>query len=86
MTQDLLPKVSTGSVIVMDNASFHKREDIVQRIQSAGCIAEFLPPYSPDFNPIEHTWVQLKSIPNKMRCSIDELFSRPIIGNLFIVR
>ena len=58
MTQDLLPKVSIASVIVMDNASFHKREDIVQRIQSTGCIAEFLPPYSPDFNPIEHTWAQ----------------------------
>lgn len=51
MTQDLLPKVPVGSVIFIDNASFHKCEDIIQH---AGCIAEFLPPYSPDFNPIEH--------------------------------
>ena len=86
VTQDLLPKVPVGSVIVMDNASFHKREDIIQHIQHAGCIVEFLPPYSPDFNPIEHTWAQLKSIRNKMRCSIDELFSHSIIGRLFIVR
>ena len=84
MTQDLLPKVPVGSVIVMDNASFHKRDDIVQSIQRAGCIVEFLPPYSPDFNPIEHTWAQLKSIRNKMRCSIDELFSHSVIGHLFI--
>ena len=35
MTQDLLPKVPVGSVIVMDNASFHKRDDIVQSIQRA---------------------------------------------------
>lgn len=84
-TQDLLPKVPVGSVIVMDNASFHKREDILNSIQLAGCIAEFLPPYSPDFNPIEHTWAQLKSIRNKMRCSIDELFSHSIIGHLFIL-
>ncbi|MEN9596587.1 MAG: hypothetical protein RL236_1021 [Pseudomonadota bacterium] len=84
MTQDLLPKVPVGSVIVMDNASFHKREDIIQHIQHAGCIAEFLPPYSPDLNPIEHTWAQLKSIRNKMRCSIDELFSHSVIGHLFI--
>jgi transposase len=70
----------------MDNASFHKREDIIQTIQRAGCIAEFLPPYSPNFNPIEHTWAQLKSIRNKMRCSIDELFSQSIIGYLFIAR
>jgi transposase len=86
MTQDLLPKVPVGSVIVIDNASFHKRDDIVQSIQRAGCIAEFLPPYSPDFNPIEHTWAQLKSIRNKMRCSIDELFSHAVIGHLFIAR
>ena len=86
MTQDLLPKVPTGSVIVMDDASFHKRDDIIQSIQQASCIAEFLPPYSPDFNPIEHTLAQLKSIRNKMRCSIDELFSPPITGRLFIVR
>lgn len=40
MTQDLLPKVPVGSVIVMNNASFHKRDDIVQSIQRAGCIAD----------------------------------------------
>ena len=38
MTQDLLPKVPVGSVIVMDNASFHKREDIIQYIQHAGVV------------------------------------------------
>jgi transposase len=75
LTKDLLPKLSEGTVIVMDNASFHKRQDIIQ----AGCIAEFLPPYSPDFNPIEHTWAQLKSIRNKMKCSIDELLALPLL-------
>jgi transposase len=77
--------LSEGTVIVMDNASFHKRQYIIQAIEKAGCIAEFLPPYSPDFNPIEHTWAQLKSIRNKMKCSIDELFSTAVIGHLFIV-
>lgn len=85
LTKDLLPKLSEGTVIVMDNASFHKRQDIIQAIEKAGCIAEFLPPYSPDFNPIEHTWAQLKSIRNKMKCSIDELFTTAVIGHLFIV-
>ena len=84
VTQDLLPKMPVGSVIVMDNASFHKREDIVNSIQQAGCIAEFLPPYSPDFNPIEHTWAQFKSIRNNIRCSIDELFATSTIGHLFM--
>ena len=75
LTQDLLPKVEPGSVIVMDNATFHKRKDMLQAIQSKGCILEFLPPYSPDLNPIEKKWAQAKSIRRKLRCSIEELFS-----------
>jgi transposase len=85
LTQDLLPKISAGTVIVMDNASFHKRTDIIHAIEAKGCIPEFLPTYSPDLNPIEHTWAQLKSIRHHIRCSIDHLFSNPVIGHLFMV-
>ena len=53
LTQDLLPKLTTGAVIVMDNATFHKRSDMLKAITEHGCIAEYLPPYSPDLNPIE---------------------------------
>ena len=74
VVQGLLPKVPVGSVIVMDNASFHKRDDIRQAIENAGSILEFLPPYSPDLNPIEHQWATLKSIRVKNRCSIHEIF------------
>jgi len=74
LTQDLLPKVKEGAVIVMDNATFHKRSDMLQAIKNSGCIVEFLPPYSPDLNPIEKKWAQAKSIRRKLRCSIDELF------------
>ena len=74
LTQDLLPKVPAGAVIVMDNASFHKRQDMVTAINHAGCVLEFLPPYSPDLNPIEHKWAQAKAIRKKYRCSVDELF------------
>ena len=75
LTQDLLPKVPAGAVIVMDNASFHKRQEMVTAINNAGCVLEFLPPYSPDLNPIEHKWAQAKAIRKKYRCSVDELFS-----------
>ena len=44
----------------MDNASFHKRTDIQEAIHGAGHTLEYLPPYSPDFNPIEHTWANIK--------------------------
>ena len=54
-------KVPQNSVIVMDNARFHKPKDILENILSAGCIPEFLPTYSPDLNPIEQTWAQLNS-------------------------
>jgi len=57
LTQDLLPKVTEKSVIVMDNATFHKRSDSIEAINQSGCLLEFLPPYSPDLNPIEHKWV-----------------------------
>jgi transposase len=84
LTQDLLPKISAGTVIVMDNASFHKRTDITQAIEFKGCILEFLPTYSPDLNPIEHTWAQLKSIRHHIRCSVDDLFSESVVGHLFM--
>ena len=74
--QDLLPKVPSGTVLVMDNASFHKRSDTIKLIEKTGCIIEWLPPYSPDLNPIEHKWAEVKSIRRKERCSVDELFTK----------
>ena len=72
--QDLLPKLPENSVIVMDNASFHKRGDIQEAVTSAGHLIEYLPVYSPDLNPIEHKWAQAKALRRKQRCSVDELF------------
>jgi transposase len=74
ITQDLLPKLSIKSVIVMDNASFHKRLDIQQAIKDAGHILEYLPPYSPDLNPIERKWAQTKAVRRKQNCTVNELF------------
>ncbi len=74
VTQDLLPNLPKNSVIVMDNATFHKRQDIQQAIWAAGHILEYLPPYSPDLNPIEHKWAQAKALRKQQNCSIDELF------------
>lgn len=75
LKHDLLPKLEPTSVIVMDNATFHKRNDSQQMITAAGHILEFLPPYSPDLNPIEHKWAQAKSIRKTTQCSINNLFS-----------
>ncbi len=79
VTQDLLPKLEKPSVIVMDNASFHKRNDIKEAITDAGHILEWLPCYSPDLNPIEKTWAAIKSLKRKLRCTNEELFRNPTI-------
>lgn len=72
--QDLLPKLPTQSVIVMDNATFHKRQDTQNLIRNAGHTLLFLPPYSPDLNPIEQKWAQAKAIRKQLFCSIEQLF------------
>ncbi len=78
LTQDLLPKISTNVVIVMDNASFHKRNDMLDAIEEHGCTVEFLLPCSPDLNPIEKKWAQIKAVRRAKRCSLEELFSKHI--------
>jgi len=59
--QVLVPALKPGMVVVIDNASFHKSKKIVELIQAASCKIIFLPPYSPDFNPIEHHWTTVKN-------------------------
>jgi len=75
LIQELLPRIPAGAVIVMDNVSFHKRHDMLEAISANQCKVEFLPPYSPDLNPIEHKWAQAKAVRRRYRCGIDELFS-----------
>ena len=72
--QDLLPKLEPRSVVVMDNATFHKRADIQNAMTGAGHTLDYLPPYSPDLNPIEHKWAQAKKRRRKLQCSLENLF------------
>ena len=60
--QILLPTLRTGDVVVLDNLSAHKDSQAIARIESVGATVIFLPPYSPDFNPIEKMWSKIKSI------------------------
>ena len=75
LTESLLPKLPAQSVVVMDNATFHKRQDMIQALLKAGHTPEFLPPYSPDLNPIEKKWAQAKAIRRQHRCDPFQLFS-----------
>jgi transposase len=57
----LLPTLKKGQVVVMDNLSAHKGERVRELIEAKGCELIYLPPYSPDFNPIEQAFSKLKS-------------------------
>jgi hypothetical protein len=54
--------IASGDVVVMDNLSSHKIEGVRQLIEKAGAEVLYLPPYSPDLNPIEKAWSKLKQI------------------------
>jgi len=56
----LLPELPKDTVIVMDNASFHRKKQLKQIAKDHGYRLVFLPPYSPELNPIEHFWAWLK--------------------------
>lgn len=57
----LAPQLKPGDVVVMDNLSVHKVRGVEEALHAAGAQAWYLPPYSPDFNPIEQAWSQAKS-------------------------
>ena len=58
----LIPKLWKGAVVVWDNYSIHKGQEIERAITDAGAKLIYLPPYSPDFNPIENCWSKIKNI------------------------
>lgn len=57
----LVPSLGQGDVVVMDNLSSHKRASTLARIEAAGASVRFLPPYSPDLNPIEMIFSKVKN-------------------------
>jgi len=73
--QDLLPKLPPHSVVIIDNATFHKSVAMKKDLEHAGHTLLYLPPYSPDLNPIEPKWAQAKAKRRKERCDISTLFS-----------
>ena len=58
----LLPTLKPGDIIVLDNLSAHKNKEIQELIESVGAELWYLPPYSPDLNPIEKMWSKIKAI------------------------
>lgn len=68
----LLPTLKRGDILVMDNLSAHKDKEALGLLEEAGVEVRFLPPYSPDYNPIELMWSKVKSILRKLEARTNE--------------
>jgi len=79
--QVLVPELSKGDIVIMDNLPAHKVTGVRQAIESAGANLLYLPPYSPDFNPIEMAFSKLKAMLKKEAArTMDDLWE--LIGKL----
>ena len=78
LEQVLGPKLRPGDVVVMDNLSAHKVAGVEQLIQAAGAELLYLPPYSPDLNPIEKAWAKLKQLLRSAKARTAEALDQAI--------
>jgi transposase len=92
--QILVPTLRPGDIVILDNLAAHKRAAARQAIEAAGATLRFLPPYSPDLNPIENAFAKLKALLRKAAArTLDQLenaiataidtFSPPECANYF---
>ena len=70
--QVLAPERRPGDTVVMDNLSSHKRASTIRAIEAVGAEVEFLPPYSPDLNPIENVFSKIKNRLRSVACRTRE--------------
>lgn len=81
ITQMLVPALSSGDIVIMDNLPAHKVSGVREAIEAAGAELWYLPPYSPDLNPLEMMFSKLKALLRKAEeRSVEGLWNR--IGNI----
>jgi len=88
----LVPTLQGGEIVVMDNLSSHKLPQVIKLIEAAGAEVWYLPPYSPDFNPIENMWSKIKQtlrtiaartfddLVDAIRIALDKVAASDLIG------
>ena len=62
LAEELCPRLNPKHIVILDNARLHKTHQTRELIEAAGALLMFLPPYSPDYNPIEHDFANIKRI------------------------
>jgi transposase len=76
--KQLVPQLEAENIVVMDNVKFHLQERVRKAIESEGAKAIFLPPYSPDFSPIEKMWSKIKNTLPKLKARTLKEFHKAI--------
>jgi len=76
--QVLVPTLRPGDVVVLDNLAAHKQPEVRTAIEQVGALVRFLPPYSPDFNPIELAFAKLKAF---LRAARPRSFTRSAVSS-----
>ena len=90
MARKLVPKLGSGACVILDNCSIHLGEEIENLMTQAGAKLIYLPPYSPDFSPIENYFSKVKSILRKLKArtypdlakAIEEAFSQVSLDDI----
>lgn len=72
LDQVLCPKLKPGQIVVLDNLSAHKAPAVQEKIEATGASLLYLPPYSPDLNPIEKCWAKIKGILRSLKARTPE--------------
>lgn len=70
---ELAPSLSPGSIVIMDNLSAHHAAEVREILKEHGIEVRYLPPYSPDLNPIEELWSKMKTILRKWRIRVRDV-------------
>ena len=82
LDQVLCPKLRPGQVVVMDNLSAHKIDGVRQRIEACRARLLYLPPYSPDLNPIEKAWAKLKQLIRSAKARLIDTLHQAVADHL----
>jgi transposase len=72
ITTNLVPALHKGDIGIMDNLSSHKAAGIKEAVEKAGATVMYIPPYSPDLNPIEEMWSKLKAYLRKAKARTND--------------
>lgn len=72
----LVPTLNKGDIVIMDNLSCHKLKGVADAIESTGASVLYLPPYSPDLNPIEMMWSKIKLLLRKWKARSSEVLNQ----------